>query len=261
MSLRSIKSVGVLGFGAFGRFITNHLSAVIPIVVHDPAITAISDVAAPGVRFGSAAEAGSCDLLIIAVPVSHFSSAIQEARPHLRPGAIVVDVGSVKVKPIRVMQALLPEFVEIVGTHPLFGPQSARAGIAGRKIVICPVRGHNTARRLAALLRRRFRLQVIVTTPEDHDRQVAMVQGITHLIARVLVRMEPWPNRMTTASFDHLVQATEMVRHDPEGVFTAIERETRSLLKYGSDSSLSRLNCERNSNAMTDLHFAVNRDP
>ena len=224
MPLRSIKSVGLLGFGAFGRFITHHLSAVMPIVVHDPAITAAGEAAAPGVRFGSAAEAGSCDLLIIAVPVSQFSSAIQEARPHLRPGAIVVDVGSVKVKPISVMQALLPEFVEIVGTHPLFGPQSARAGIAGRKIVICPVRGNKTARRLAALLRGRFGLQVIVTTPEEHDRQAAMMQGVTQ-IARVLVRMEPWPDRMTTASFDHLVEATEMVRHDSAGVFTAIERE------------------------------------
>jgi prephenate dehydrogenase len=50
------------------------------------------------------------------------------------------------------------------------------------------------------------------------------VQGVTHLIARVLVRMEPWPTRLTTASFDHLVQATEMVRYDSAGVFAAIEQ-------------------------------------
>ena len=50
------------------------------------------------------------------------------------------------------------------------------------------------------------------------------MQGITHLIAKVLVRMEPLPTRMTTASFDLLMQATEMVRYDAPGVFFAIER-------------------------------------
>jgi prephenate dehydrogenase len=190
-SIRSIKSVGLLGFGAFGRLIARHWHTSTSLVVHDPAVEAPVRDLEGNVRFGSMAEAGSCHLLIIAVPVYEFSSAIRQVRPHLRPGTIIVDVDSVKVNPIKVMQAELPEFVEIVGTLPLFGPQSAPPGIHGRKIVVCAVRGARTARRLAALLRRMFGLQVILTTPEDHDRQAALVQGLTHLIARVLVRMEP----------------------------------------------------------------------
>lgn len=63
-----------------------------------------------------------------------------------------------------------------------------------------------------------------MTTPEEHDREAALVQGLTHLIARILVRMEPLPRRMTTASFDLLMRATEMVRHDSPAVFLAIEQ-------------------------------------
>ena len=62
-------------------------------------------------------------------------------------------------------------------------------------------------------------------TPNEHDRQAAIVQGVTHLVAKVLVRMEPLPTRLTTASFDHLMRATDMVRHDSAGVFLAIERD------------------------------------
>ncbi len=51
-----------------------------------------------------------------------------------------------------------------------------------------------------------------------------MVQGLTHLIAKVLVQMEPLPSRMTTRSFDLLVRAVEMVRYDAPEVFEAIER-------------------------------------
>lgn len=51
-----------------------------------------------------------------------------------------------------------------------------------------------------------------------------MVQGLTHLIAKVLVQMEPLPARMTTRSFDLVMQGVAMVRHDAPEVFEAIER-------------------------------------
>jgi prephenate dehydrogenase len=51
-----------------------------------------------------------------------------------------------------------------------------------------------------------------------------MVQGLTHLIAKVLVQMEPLPTRLTTRSFDLLLEAVGMVRHDAPEVFHAIER-------------------------------------
>lgn len=64
---------------------------------------------------------------------------------HMRVGEITLDVGSVKMEPAQAMLEGLPDHVEIVG-HSLFGPQSARGGISGLKIAICPVRGYNTNR-------------------------------------------------------------------------------------------------------------------
>ena len=88
---------------------------------------------------------------------------------------------------------------------------------------MCPVSGRR-GRRAAAFLRKVLKLKVIVTTPEAHDREAAAVQGLTHLIARVLVAMEPLPTHMTTRSFSLLMQAVDMVRHDAPEVFEAIER-------------------------------------
>jgi len=214
-------SVGLMGFGAFGRLIARHLRPHCHLIAFDPALPA--DAAAGGIIAVHPAEIAACDIVILAVPVSALSQAIATLRPHLRAGAIVVDVGSVKIGPAMTMLAELPEDVGIVGTHPLFGPQSGRDGIAGLKIAICPIRGAS-AWRIAAFLRRVLGLKVIMTTPEAHDREAAMVQGLTHLIAKILVRMEPLPRRMTTASFDLLMRATEMVRHDSPAVFLAIEQ-------------------------------------
>jgi len=220
---KAFSSLGLMGFGAFGRLIARHLQPHLRLVVFDPAAPSLADSAGKGLAPGSIAEVAACDLVILAVPVDQLAAAIASLRPHLHAGAIVLDVGSVKIGPVTAMRAGLPEHVEIVGTHPLFGPQSGRDGIAGLKIALCPIRGRS-ALRIAAFLRRVLRLKVVMTTPDEHDRDMAMVQGLTHLVAKILVRMEPLPRRMTTASFDLLMQATEMVRYDAPGVFLAIER-------------------------------------
>ncbi|MGZ5842117.1 MAG: prephenate dehydrogenase/arogenate dehydrogenase family protein [Xanthobacteraceae bacterium] len=217
----AITSVGLLGFGAFGQLIAAHLHPHFPLVVYDRSMLP-GDRLEGRVRAGDMAAIGRCDVVILAVPVGELASVIKDLRPYLHPSSVVVDVASVKVNAVRAMEAELPPFVDIVGTHPLFGPQSAREGIRGRKIAVCPVRGRS-APRIAAFLRSMLGLKVFLTTPEEHDREVAVVQGVTHLIAKVLVRMEPLPRRLTTASFDHLMQATEMVRYDAASVFRAIE--------------------------------------
>lgn len=220
---KSFSSLGLLGFGAFGRLMARHLQPHLRLVVCDPARPPQPDPAGQGLVPGDIAAVAACDIVVLAVPVDAMAQAIASLRPHLRAGTVVLDVGSVKIEPARLLLEGLPEHVEIIGTHPLFGPQSARDGLAGLKIALCPIRGH-CVRRIAAFLRGTFALDVILTTPDAHDRDMALVQGLTHLVAKILVRMEPVPRRMTTRSFELLMQATEMVRHDAPGVFLAIER-------------------------------------
>lgn len=216
-SRRTIRTIGLFGFGAFGRLLARHLAPHFDLAIHDPLLS-------PGPGFGRLEEAARADLVILALPVGNMRGVLRQISPHLSPGAIVADVGSVKLVPARLMAEELPSHVEVLGTHPLFGPQSASAGLAGHRIALCPVRCPS-AGRIAAFLRRAFGLRVFVTTPEDHDREAAVVQGLTHLIARVLVRMEPLPRRLSTASFSHLMRGVDMVRHDAPSVFEAIERD------------------------------------
>ncbi|PZO02978.1 MAG: prephenate dehydrogenase/arogenate dehydrogenase family protein [Hyphomicrobiales bacterium] len=220
---KSFSSIGLLGFGAFGQLMARHLQPHLPLVAFDAARTIEPDGSGRGLVPGGMAEVAACDIVILAVPVDALAEAIATLRPYLRSGTVVLDVGSVKIEPARLLLAGLPDDVEIIGTHPLFGPQSARDGLKGLKIALCPMRG-DSVRRIAAFLRRTLALDVILTTPDAHDRDMAMVQGLTHLVAKILVRMEPMPRRMTTRSFELLMQATEMVRHDAPGVFLAIEQ-------------------------------------
>jgi prephenate dehydrogenase len=215
------QKLGLIGFGAFGRLTARHLSDWFEVIAHDPVATDGEGVA----TLADLATAAACPTVILAVPVEALEATLGAIRPHLAPDALIIDVGSVKVKPAQAMKTLLPPGLRIVGTHPLFGPQSGKDGVAGLRIAVCEVRGAKDARRVAAFCRLALKLKVFQVTPEAHDREAAVVQGLTHLIARVLLQMEPLPTRMTTSSFERLMQAVDMVRHDSPAVFRAIERD------------------------------------
>ena len=215
-----LPDLGIIGFGAFGRLMAHHLRPYFRIHAHDAVKSSGHNL---DQEIADLATAAGCPIVIFATPVISLEDAIAAAASYLKLGALILDVGSVKVLPVEIMRRCLPDHVDIVATHPLFGPQSARDGVAGLKIAVCPVRGDRD-RRVAAFLRRALRLRVILTTPDDHDREAATVQGLTHLIAKVLVQMEPLPTRLTTRSFELLMEGVSMVRDDASAVFQAIER-------------------------------------
>lgn len=214
-------TLGLFGFGAFGKLVARELADHFEITVCDPAYVGavLDDGRAFPVR--DIADTAQADIVVLAVPVARMAHTCRQIAPHLQPGTLVVDVGSVKLAPMQAMTDHLPDHVHILGTHPLFGPQSARDGIENRKIALCPQQGNRT--RLAARFLRQLGLEVIETTAEAHDRDAAMVQGLTHLIAKVLNDLGPLPDQMTTVSFDLLQEAIGMVKDDPPTVLHAIE--------------------------------------
>ncbi|WP_295043603.1 prephenate dehydrogenase [uncultured Paracoccus sp.] len=211
------ETLSIIGFGAFGQLIARHLRPHLALSVCDPQ-TRANDL--PPLE---PAQAAIADIVVLAVPLSRMAGVLRAIAPHLRPGAVVIDVASVKVEPARLMLDLLPPHVEIVASHPLFGPASAADGLAGHRIAWCPLRG-GRHRLLAAALRSQG-LEVIATTPDQHDRDMAVVQGLTHLIARSLSRLGPLPQRMATRSFAMLVQAAAMVQDDSPELLATILRD------------------------------------
>ncbi|WP_419900464.1 prephenate dehydrogenase/arogenate dehydrogenase family protein [Roseomonas sp. USHLN139] len=212
---RKRPQIGLIGLGAFGAFCLPHLERLGPVLGHDPA------------RPDSAplAEAASRPVVILAVPVARLAEAARAIAPHLRPGALVIEVCSIKTHPLAVLRAALPAHVELLGTHPLFGPQSGRDGIEGLRMVLCPGGAPSPRARLAARMLRRLGLAVVSMTPEEHDRQMAWVQGLTHLVARLVSGLEMPALPHTTASFDHLIRATAMVSQDSEALFRTITED------------------------------------
>ena len=118
------RRLGLIGFGAFGRLAAGGLAEHFEVVVHDPAYARAELADGRHLPMGSLEEVARAEIVVIAVPVARMAHLCGQLAPLLQPGAVVVDVGSVKVGPVATMREALPAHVEIVGTHPLFGPQS-----------------------------------------------------------------------------------------------------------------------------------------
>ena len=157
--MKSRIGVGIVGFGNFGRFMCTHLRSRFNIRVHDR-LDVADEAAQLGVKSAPLPEVAASEILVLAVPVQNMEEVLRDLRGVPRLPELVMDVGSVKVKPLDLMARHLPKRVEIVGTHPMFGPQSGRHGIAGLKVVLCPLRTRRLAR-IRDFLSRELRLEVL----------------------------------------------------------------------------------------------------
>lgn len=221
---RCCRSLGLLGVGAFGTLAAPYLARHFDLVLYDPTRDPTSLAAEIGARVGTLKDASACDVVVLAMPIQKFEAALLEIVPCLAPGALVIDVISVKTKPKEIMERLLPPHVDIVGTHPLFGPQSGKNGIVGLTIAVCDVRG-GKGEAVATFCAEKLALKVVSTTAEEHDRQMAYVQGLTHLMAKIVVSLDLPEFSLTTKTYNYLQSMVDMVRYDSDELFRAIERE------------------------------------
>jgi prephenate dehydrogenase len=134
------------------------------------------------------------DLVLFATPVGIFIDLAKKITGSLKKNAIVTDVGSVKGKLVRDMEALMPESVFFVGAHPVAG--SDRSGIEtaaanifnGAKCIISPTENTDkTALNRITSLWKTFGSVVKLINPDEHDRIYAAVSHLPHLIAYEIV--------------------------------------------------------------------------
>ena len=140
-----------------------------------------------------AAVAGA-DLVIICTPVGVVGSVGAAMAPHLSPGVIVTDVGSVKQSVIAQLTPVLPAHARLMAGHPIAGTENSgpESGFPdlfkGRLCIITPLPETDPdATRRVRWLWERAGSQVTEMAPDRHDRVLAVTSHLPHLIAYTIV--------------------------------------------------------------------------
>jgi prephenate dehydrogenase len=215
--------IGIIGFGRFGKLMTKYLAQDFEVFVYDINCKSaeVRQAGAVPVALETACRQG---VVVLPVPISDFKDVLRKISPHLKENALVVDVCSVKVLPARWMQEILPPQIAILATHPTFGPDSASDSLKGRKIALCKVRMDQERFEIIKTFLSSKGLVVIETTPEEHDRQIAVSLALTHFIGRSLSAFGAVEQYMDTEGYKRLLHILEVVEHDTWQLFSDMHR-------------------------------------
>jgi prephenate dehydrogenase len=216
-----MKTVSIYGLGRFGSFYARLLSPHFHIKAYsrDPARGTPE-----GVRRVDEEELLDSPVLIVCVAISAFKEVLERIAGRLQPGTLVMDTCSVKARPVAWMESLLPPSVQILATHPMFGPDSARRGVSGLPLILSPVRvARETLDEWSGFFAS-LGLRVLEMTAEEHDREAAFTQGLTHYLGRVLADLSLAGSPMASMGYMKLLEIIEQTCNDSQQLFVDLQR-------------------------------------
>ena len=220
---RNLIMIGIIGFGRFGRLMAGYLAGDFTVKVFNRSDKS-AQIAETGAIWASLAEVCRQKIVILCVPISTMREMLQQIAPLLNPDSLVIDVCSVKVYPVEWMVEALPPSVSLLATHPMFGPDSAAESLHDRKIVLCKTRITDTRYQKVKDYLVKKGLNVIDTTPEEHDRQIAISLSLTHFIGRALDEFGAEELMIDTEGYKRLLNILGVVTHDTWQLFVDMHR-------------------------------------
>ena len=193
-----IRKVAILGQGLIGSSITRAIyqrDLPLDVTITDASKKVCERLLELGlgrakVVFTNREAVEDADLVIGCVPVASFASLVEDIAPHLKPGCILSDVGSVKAKIIEQSIPFLPDEVEFIPAHPLAGTEFSGPDAGKPKLFVdrwCIITPTDNAAAHAVSKVQKFweslGSKVHVMSAEEHDHTLAITSHLPHLSA------------------------------------------------------------------------------
>lgn len=193
--------IGIIGAGRFGTLLHKHLSTDNTVYVFD--------------QGDDMHNLSQCELVIFAVPNRNLAAAVHDYKQYISQDAVVMDVGSVKMQPCEILRTAFAN--NTLGTHPLFGPDSAGDSWQGHKMVFCRINISDDQYDEVKNIFTRRGVKAFECTPGEHDQMMAKTQALVHFIGRALTGIEP--QEISTPDYANLLKMMEKVTNDTWELF------------------------------------------
>ena len=186
------------------------------------------------------------DIIIVGIPVAAYQEVFKKICNHIKPGAIITDVGSVKKEVINSVKKYIPKNIDFVPGHPIAGtensgPESGFAGLFKNGwCILTP--NKNTSKNSVKIIKYMWQLvgmKVDIMDSNYHDEVLAITSHIPHIIAYSIVG--------TIANLQTTIKK-EVIKYAASGFrdFTRIAASDpimwRDIILYNRQSILKMLN-------------------
>ena len=191
----------------------------------------------------------AADIVLLCVPIAAMPEALRMLRPHLDGRQVLADIASVKIQPMSQMQEAYAG--PVVGTHPLFGPETS----GDLRVAVCPgAQAGEEHLLLVEELFTRIGCAVFRTTAQEHDEAAAYIQGLNFVSsAAYFATLAEHPEFLPflTPSFQRRKEAARTMLTDDGQLFGALfeanpagqnaVRSYRTILNLAAGGDLSLL--------------------
>ncbi len=216
--------IGIIGYGRFGKLWTQMMSKFGEVLVHSRKLES-GEIKLEAGKKASLGQVVDVDFLFLLVPISAMAEMCRKIKDILPERTIVVDTCSVKIFPIEQMQRELPDGQKIIGTHPLFGPDSvSRMGLKDQKIVTCQVSSSEGELEVLEKMFRDLELEVIRSTADEHDKQMARSHALVHFLGRSFAELGLEDQKIATPDYSSLLRINYLVNNDTWELFMDMQK-------------------------------------
>jgi cyclohexadieny/prephenate dehydrogenase len=223
--------------------------------------------------FEHAQEAvASADLVVVCSPVQTIPALVSRIAPHLKPGGIVTDVGSTKNQICKHCHDVMPPENQFIGAHPIAGSEKtghehADPNLLKNKACLVTPLPETNPESIQKIVEfwTRIGMNVSILSPQEHDKIVACISHLPHLLATCLCNAlarkdETWKQYAGTG----LLDTTRIAAGSPD-MWKGIIKHNREEILYAIgdlENELQRLKTaickEQFSNILHILHSGKN---
>uniref|UniRef100_A0ACD5ZDR9 Uncharacterized protein n=1 Tax=Avena sativa TaxID=4498 RepID=A0ACD5ZDR9_AVESA len=234
---RQRLKIAIVGFGNFGQFLARTFARQGHTLLAHSRSDYSSIAASLGASyFQDPHDLCEChpDVVLLATSILSAEAVLRTLPLHrLRRNTLFVDVLSVKEFPRNLLLGSLPEDFDVICTHPMFGPESARDGWDGLPFVFDKVRvGDSPARRARAEtflnIFEREGCRMVEMPCADHDAHAAETQFLTHTVGRMLATLDLRPTPIDTKGYETLLRLVDNTCSTASTSTTAYSCTTRT---------------------------------
>lgn len=219
------QKVAVIGYGSFGALLVGLLAQQHEVLVYEKNDISKNDLPESAKQITEIKDIKDCSAIFIATGLDSLRLVCESIKPFITKDMIVADVCSVKVEPAKTMHDVLGDSCQLLATHPLFGPQTVLKfeDARGQKMVWHELSDgdfHN----VRSIFEDTYGIEIVELKPEEHDKEMAWVHGLTFFTGRALLDMQPPSSTLGTNYYQKLIDLVAVEQQHSEELFMTIQR-------------------------------------
>lgn len=241
--MSQIESLMIVGTGGMARLLARTLRKKIPkIALSSRSPEKAKKLSAKlGIGWALMEDAAEYESVLLAIPPQNLPDTAAAISEKMRPRSLIMDISSVKVGVVEKIEEKISREVEYISLHPLFGPTTRK--IDGYSIAVIPIRSETFFNHVVELFKS-VGLNVVITSPREHDEIMSMIQ-VVHHIAYLSMALALWESlspeviaKYGTRSLRRTSSLFKMLREN-----VRVIREIQELNVYGDRARRKFIEC------------------